>query len=90
MPITTSAKKALRASHRKRVFNLRRNRTMKEAVQEIRKLVATSNTTEASNKMPNTYKAIDKATKRGVIKKNTANRKKARLMALIKRSGQSA
>lgn len=32
------------------------------------------------------YQAIDKALKRGVIKKNTAARKKARLSALLKKS----
>ena len=31
------------------------------------------------------YKAIDKAAKRGVIKKNTASRKKSRLTKLIGR-----
>jgi ribosomal protein S20 len=36
--------------------------------------------------MPTAYKAIDKAAKRGVIKPNTAARKKSRLAALIKRS----
>jgi ribosomal protein S20 len=29
------------------------------------------------------YKAIDKATKKGVIKKNTADRKKSRLARLV-------
>jgi small subunit ribosomal protein S20 len=86
MPITTSAKKANRVSHRRRVFNLRRKRTMKEAVQEVRKLVASGNTAEAIDKMPGVYKAIDKAAKRGVIKDNTASRKKSRLMALVKRA----
>jgi small subunit ribosomal protein S20 len=86
MPITTSAKKANRVSRRKRVFNLRRNRTMKEAVQEVKKLVASGNATEAEGKMPSVYKAIDKAAKRGVIKDNTASRKKSRLMALVKRA----
>ena len=32
------------------------------------------------------YQAIDKAMKRGVIKKNTAARKKARLAAFLKRT----
>lgn len=32
------------------------------------------------------YKAIDKALKRGVIKKNAAARKKSRLSALLKKS----
>ena len=35
--------------------------------------------------VPKAYKAIDKAAKRGVIKKNTANRKKSRLVAAIKK-----
>ncbi|HEU4677215.1 MAG TPA: 30S ribosomal protein S20, partial [Candidatus Paceibacterota bacterium] len=32
------------------------------------------------------YEALDKAAKRGVIKKNTASRKKSRLMAAIKKA----
>jgi len=38
---------------------------------------------EAIKLLPSAYKAIDKACKTGVIKKNTAARKKSRLMKLI-------
>lgn len=41
---------------------------------------------EAKNLISQAYQAIDKAAKRGVIKKNTAARKKSRLSALIKRT----
>lgn len=85
MPITSSAKKALRGSKRKHVFNLRRNRAMKDVVKETRKLLESGKKTEAQDLLPKAYKAIDKATKRGVIKKNAANRKKSRLAAAIKK-----
>lgn len=86
MPITKGAEKAHRASLRKRVFNMRRNRTMVESVKDLRKLIVGGKVTEAEAMIPATYKAIDKAAKRGIIKDNTADRKKSRLMAAIKRA----
>ena len=83
MPITSSAKKAHAASLRKRVFNVRRERTMKEAVKETRKLVTSGNVDEAEKSLSATYKAIDKSAKRGTIKKNTASRMKSRLTKLV-------
>ncbi len=83
MPITSSAKKALRASKKKRIFNTRRKEAVKNTVKEVKKLVAAKNTIEATKLLSAAYKAIDKAAKRGVIKKNTAARKKSRLAKLI-------
>lgn len=85
MPITVGAKKANRASQKKRVFNERRKRAMRQIVKEIRDTVAKGDAKAAEAKLPEAYKAIDKAAKRGVIKDNTAARKKARLVAAIKR-----
>ena len=85
MPIIQSAKKALRSSARKRVFNLRRARTLKTSVKEVRELAATK-TQEAQAKLPSAYQAIDKAVKRGLIKNNTAARKKSRLSKLVKKA----
>ncbi len=79
MPITTGAKKAHRASLNKKVFNVRRKRDMVESVKEIRTLISSGKTKEAEALLPRTYKVIDKAAKRGVIKNNTAARKKSRL-----------
>ena len=83
MPIIKSAKKALRGSERKRVFNLRRKRAMKDAIKEITKLTLSGGKKEAETKLSEAYKAIDKAAKRGVIKKNNASRKKSRLSKMI-------
>jgi small subunit ribosomal protein S20 len=83
MPITSSAKKALRSSKRKRVFNLRRKNDMQSVIKEYKKLISNKKTNEAQKLIPKLQKAIDKAEKRGLIKKNTASRKKSRLVKII-------
>ncbi|MEK7099976.1 MAG: 30S ribosomal protein S20 [Patescibacteria group bacterium] len=85
MAITKSAKKAHRASLKKRVFNVRRKRVLTETTKEVRKLVATD-TKEAEKSLAAAYQAIDKAAKTGVIKKNAASRKKSRLAKAIARA----
>lgn len=83
MPITKGAKKAHSSSLNKRVFNVRRSRTMNEVVKDVKKLTAEGKTDEATKLLPTAYKAIDKAAKRGVIKANTAARKKSRLVKAL-------
>ena len=58
---------------------------MKAMVKQIKDLIKAKNKDQAIKILPQTYKAIDKAAKRGVIKKNTANRKKSRLTKAIER-----
>jgi len=85
MAITTSAKKAHRASLKKRVFNIRRKRVLTSATKDVQKLIATD-VKEAGKNLSAAYKAIDKAAKKGIIKKNTASRKKSRLAKAVKRA----
>lgn len=85
MPIIKSAKKALRGSQRKKVYNDRRNKAMKGAIKDVKKLVVAKESGKALAELKTAYKAIDKAAKRGIIKKNTAARKKSRLAKLIKK-----
>ncbi len=85
MPIKKSAKKALRQSKRHAVANLRRKKAMKDIAKKIGKLVAAKKTEEAKKLIPLAYKAIDKAAKTGVIKKNAAARKKSHLMKLFRK-----
>ena len=87
MAITSSAKKALRASKRKRVFNLRRQTAIETPLRQWKKLVAAKNAKEAKALMPALYKALDKAAKTGAIKANTAARRKSRLMKALKKLG---
>jgi len=84
MPITKSAKKALRGSMVKKSANDRNKKNIKEAVKRIEKLVKEKKKDEAKKLLPEAYSVIDKATKRGVIKKNNASRKKARLSKITK------
>lgn len=81
MPIIKSAKKALRGSKAKKVFNDRRAKAMKLAIKGVKKLTGS----EAQKELAKAYQAIDKAAKRGIIKKNTAARKKSRLAKSIKK-----
>jgi small subunit ribosomal protein S20 len=83
MPITKSAKKAIRGSLRKKVFNDARKRAMKDAMRKLEKLAKTDKAS-ALKLLANTFKAIDKAAKGGVIKKNNAARKKSRIARLLK------
>ncbi len=85
MPITTSAKKALRNSDKKRVFNLRTKKKLDEAVKTVKKLVIAKDKKGAEKALPLAYKAIDKAAKTGFIKKNAASRKTSRISAMIKK-----
>lgn len=86
MAITKNAKKAHRASIRKKVFNTRRSRNVRDSVKEVEKLIKAGNASEAQAKLPSAYKALDKAAKMNTIKKNTASRKKSRLSAAIKKA----
>ncbi|MEK7118583.1 MAG: 30S ribosomal protein S20 [Patescibacteria group bacterium] len=89
MAITSSAKRALRVARRKRAFNLRRIDTMGKSLKSFRKLVGEKKYADAEKFLPSLYQALDKAAKRGVIKKNTAARKKSRAVALLrKQSGK--
>ncbi len=84
MPIIKSQKKSVRQSQRRKLFNDRRRRAMREAVKTVRTFIAGKDAQSANEALPSAYKAIDKAVKRGVIKKNTGARKKSRLNKAIK------
>jgi small subunit ribosomal protein S20 len=78
MAITKSAKKALRVSDRKRVVNDRIKNKMKAEVKSVRTKVAKKVEVTVAD-LSLVFKALDKAAKRGTIKKGQANRKKSRL-----------
>jgi small subunit ribosomal protein S20 len=83
MPNTKSSKKRLKQSEKRRLLNLRYKRKMKEVVKEIDSLVSDNKKKDAEKIVPKAYKAIDKAAKKNIIKKNTASRKKARIAKTV-------
>tara|TARA_B100000745_G_scaffold53689_2_gene31882 strand:- start:1894 stop:2142 length:249 start_codon:yes stop_codon:yes gene_type:complete len=76
MATSKSGNKSVRQSAAKRVFNVRRLREMRRAIKGVE---TAKDAKEAEGLLPHAYKAIDKAAKRGVLKKNTAARKKSKL-----------
>ena len=90
MPITQSAKKALRQNIRHRARNLAKKEAYKKAVKNFRKLIAEKKAEEAKKMLPQVYKTLDKAAKTHVIAKNKASRLKSRLTQLIAKSSKTS
>ena len=86
MPNTKSAIKALRQSVKRRSQNIRRKTAYRDAIREVKKLVAAAKIAEAELLLPKIYKTLDKAAKTFAIKKNKASRLKSRIVKAIKRS----
>jgi len=86
MPITKSAKKAIRQNIRRRARNLVYKSRIKDLIKEIRVLITEKKIEEAKKILPQVYKILDKAAKVGVIKKNSATRKKSRLAKLLNKN----
>ena len=83
MAVTKTAKRALRQAENRRAGNNIVNKAMKLQVKEIRNLIIEKEIQGAKSKLSTTFQAIDKAVKRGVVKKGNANRKKSRLYKAI-------
>lgn len=86
MPITKSAQKARRQSEKRRIQNSRKKREIKNLIKEVKNLISQKKIEEAKNFLPKVYKALDKAVKTGLIKKNTSSRRKSRITKLIFKS----
>jgi small subunit ribosomal protein S20 len=85
MAIIKSAKKALRQSLRRRARNIRKKDKIKDLTKQVNNLISQKKIEEAKKLLPQIYKALDKAAKTGVIKKNAASRKKSRIAKAIQR-----
>ncbi len=89
MPITKSAKKALRQNVTRRERNVARKETYKKEVKDFRKLLDGKKVKEAAAKLATVFKSLDKAAKTNVIKKNKASRLKSRLAQAIARASKA-
>jgi len=86
MPITKSAKKALRQNKTRRVRNVRKIVSYKATVKDFRKLVTAGKKDDAKKMLPKVYQVLDKAAKSGVIKKNKASRLKSNTTHLLQKT----
>jgi small subunit ribosomal protein S20 len=83
MPITKSAKKALRQNIRRKIRNLRAKRKIKDLKKKISVLFSQGKHDQAKNLLPQYYKLLDKAAKTNLIKQNKADREKSRITKLL-------
>lgn len=78
MPITSSAKKALRGSIRKNETNALTKAKIKDSVKGF-KLAVSKGEKKTEELLSKAYKELDTAAKKNVIHKNKASRLKSRL-----------
>lgn len=83
MPITKSAKKALRQSIRKKANNTVQKNTIRDLAKKLKTQVKNKKNNEAKKTLILNIKALDKAVKNNVLKLNTASRKKSKLAKLV-------
>ncbi len=79
MPKIKSAKKALHQSIRRRKRNLESKKKTRASIKAYKNLIKEGKKEEAQKAVSTVYKSLDKAAKKGIIKKNTASRLKSRL-----------
>jgi small subunit ribosomal protein S20 len=84
MPNTASAKKALRASSRKRVYNNLKKVKIKSAYKSLRKNLA-AKPEESQKSLSAVFSALDKAVKSNYITKQKAARRKSRVTKMYKK-----
>jgi len=85
MAITKSAKKSIRQSAKRKEHNIIYKDRIKKLVKEALSLVSAKKQAEAKKLLPEIYRALDKAAKVGIIKKNNASRRKSRLTRVIEK-----
>lgn len=76
MPITQSAKKALRQNIKRRAANVKNKKALKEAIKSYKK-------SPSAELLSTVYQKLDKAAKTNLIRKNAASRVKSRLSKLL-------
>lgn len=85
-----SALKAQRRDARRRVYRGRVRSSTRTEVRKVRGLLIAGKLPEAEQALATAVSALDKAAQKGVIHKNTAARRKSRLMSALNRAKQAA
>lgn len=88
MPVKKSAYKALRQSKKRAARNKKIKSDITALVRKVRKSVTAKDGAKATEWLKQAIRKIDRAVSRGVLKKNTAARKKSRLATAVKTLSQ--
>jgi small subunit ribosomal protein S20 len=84
MPIKKAAKKYMRVTVRKTEKNKIAKGLFRSAIKKTKEAVVKGNLVVAKEELKKAIKALDKASEKNIIHKNTAARKKSRLNKLVK------
>ncbi|MFH1577706.1 MAG: 30S ribosomal protein S20 [Candidatus Omnitrophota bacterium] len=93
MPHRRTSVKSQRQDKKRRLSNLKVKRDLKKTLKKLGTYLSEKNTVEAKTFLAKASSKLDKAAKKGIIKKNTASRRKSRLSKMllkIERSNQSS
>jgi small subunit ribosomal protein S20 len=83
MPIKKAAIKALRQDKKRTVINNKIKSDVSALVRKVKKSISSDDTSKTADWLKQASKKIDKAVQKGVLKKNTAARKKSRLTKAV-------
>ncbi len=86
MPIKKAAIKALKSSRKKQLENLKIKSEIKTLNRNFESLLNAKEIDKARKLLKELVRKLDKALNKGVIHKNTASRKKSRLMKKLQTS----
>jgi len=84
MANTYSALKRVRQAERRTEFNRQNKAKLRHQIRAMRRALASKDPKAAVAMLSKTFSMIDRSAKKGIIKKNTAARYKARLHLRIK------
>jgi small subunit ribosomal protein S20 len=87
---TQSAIKRIRSSERRRKINQVHRSRARTYVKRARRLIASGQIEEAETVTHQAVRALDKAAQKGIIHKNNAARRKARLVKRLNQAKQQA
>ncbi|HOD11943.1 MAG TPA: 30S ribosomal protein S20 [Candidatus Omnitrophota bacterium] len=83
MPQRRSGIQELRLTHKRRLHNLDIKTELRKTVKSFTTAIEAKKTQEAKSLLTAVYKKIDKAAKVGLLKKNTASRRKSYYSRLL-------
>lgn len=83
MPQRHSGVKELRKNRKRHLHNLDIKTDLKKTIKTYLGKVSQKNKEEAQSSLKVVYKKLDKASKKGIVQKNTAARRKSRFAKLL-------
>ncbi len=85
-----SSKKRIRQNRKREQRNVSARSAMKTAIKKVEEAIAQGDLEGARTRLSEAFSALDSASTRGIIKKNTASRRKAQLARRLNEAQNAA